>query len=406
MSILPTASQLPISGDDPFSEALLTDPHAFHARLRDAGEVVLLEKYGVYAMGRYETVHAALTNWQGFISSAGVGVSNFRREKPWRPPSLLLEADPPAHNAPRTTLARILSPRSLRRFTTQWEAQAEQHVEELLSGAAGGVLEVDAVPAITEAFPLRVFPDAVGVRREGREHLLPYGDFVFNAFGPPNFLVAAGAESAPEHAAWIATQCERDNLEPGSIGSAVWGAADQGDITQAQAPLIIRSLLTAGVDTTIHALSALLHCFANANDQWDLLRADPSLARRAFDEAIRLESPVQTFFRTATNDIVIGGSVIPEGEKILMFLGAANRDPRRWTAPDRFELDRDPSGHVGFGMGVHQCVGQHVARLEAVSLLKALAARVRRIEPAGPIERHLNNTLRATASLPLRLSLA
>jgi cytochrome P450 len=96
--------------------------------------------------------------------------------------------------------------------------------------------------------------------------------------------------------------------------------------------------------------------------------------------------------------------VLPEGKKILMFLASANRDPRRWANPDAFDLSRDPSGHVGFGMGLHQCVGQHVARLESEALLSALASRVRRIELAGPTRRHYNNTLRAWQSIPLRVS--
>jgi 4-methoxybenzoate monooxygenase (O-demethylating) len=87
-----------------------------------------------------------------------------------------------------------------------------------------------------------------------------------------------------------------------------------------------------------------------------------------------------------------------------MFLAAANRDPRRWADPDAFDLSRDPSGHVGFGMGIHQCVGQHVARLEAESLLTALARRVRTIELAGPTVRHHNNTLRAWESIPVRMT--
>ena len=123
----------------------------------------------------------------------------------------------------------------------------------------------------------------------------------------------------------------------------------------------------------------------------------------AFDEAVRWESPVQTFFRTATADARGGDVAVPDGRKLLMFLAAANRDPRRWTDPDRFDLSRDPSGHVGFGMGLHQCVGQHVARLEAESVLTALAARVARVELAGAPVRHLNNTLRAWEHLPLRL---
>jgi cytochrome P450 len=150
----------------------------------------------------------------------------------------------------------------------------------------------------------------------------------------------------------------------------------------------------------------VLHALATHPDQWQRLRADPSLARVAFDEAVRWESPVQTFFRTANRDVDIDGTVVPDGRKVLFFLAAANRDPRRWTDPDAFDLSRDPSGHLGFGFGIHQCVGQHVARLEAEALLTALAARVERIEPAGPTRRHHNNTLRAFASLPLRFTRA
>ena len=165
----------------------------------------------------------------------------------------------------------------------------------------------------------------------------------------------------------------------------------------------MRSLLTAGVDTTVHGLGAVLRALATDPAAWAALRARPDLARVAFDEAVRWESPVQTFFRTAEVDVPVGDTVVPEGAKILMFLGAANRDPRHWSDPDRFDLTRDPSGHVGFGMGLHQCVGQHVARLEAAALLAALAARVERIEPTAEPTRHLNNTMRAFASQPLRL---
>lgn len=132
-------------------------------------------------------------------------------------------------------------------------------------------------------------------------------------------------------------------------------------------------------------------------------RAGPGLACVAFDEAVRWESPVQTFFRTATQNVEVGEVVVPVGRKILIFLAAANRDPRRWADPAAFDLSRDPSGHVGFGFGLHQCVGQHVARLEAAALLTALAARIGRIEFAGPTRRHHNNTLRAWESVPVRV---
>ncbi|MEW2357097.1 cytochrome P450 [Spirillospora sp. NPDC029432] len=393
-----TAVTTPSLDADPFAAEVLRDPLPLQAALRDAGPVVHLSRYGVYALARYEHVHAALTDWQSFQSGAGVGLANFRYEEPWRPPSLLLEADPPRHDAPRAVLAGILGPRALRRLRDAWFAEAEELVDRVLADRS-----FDAVPALAQAFPLRVFPDAVGLPREGRENLLPYGDHAFNAFGPHNDLVAKGAPRVGELSGWVNAQCARERLSPGGFGARIWEAADKGDITPEQAPLVVRSLLTAGVDTTVHGLGAVLYAFATHPDQWDRLRADPGLARVAFDEAVRWESPVQTFFRTATGDTEIAGTVIPDGRKILMFLGAANRDPRRWAEPDAFDLGRDPSAHVGFGMGLHQCVGQHVARLEAEAVLTALAARVERIELDGPPERHLNNTLRAWASMPVRV---
>lgn len=389
---------LPCDDTDPFSDEILRDPLPFQARLREAGPVVYLTRYGVYALARYDEVHTALTNWQDFESGAGVGLSNFRVEKPWRPPSLLLEADPPHHDAPRRVVTAILRPTALRRLRDQWAAVAEQVVDEALRTPT-----LDAVPALAEAFPLRVFPDAVGIGAEGRENLLPYGNFAFNAFGPHNDLVASAAPAMPQWSQWINDQCVRDALSPVGFGAAIWAAADRGEITPEQAPLIVRSLLTAGVDTTVHALAAALYAFATHPDQWQRVRAEPRLVRVAFDEAIRWQSPVQTFFRTATTDTHIGDVPIPRGQKILMHLGAANRDPRRWKRPDTFDLERDPSGHVGFGMGLHQCVGQHIARLEAEALLIALAAKVAHIELIGPAERLLNNTLRAWRSLPIQL---
>ncbi|QPP06063.1 cytochrome P450 [Streptomyces bathyalis] len=394
----PGHDDLPSSDVDPFGHEVLEDPHPFHAELRESGPVVRLTGYDVYAMGRHEQVHAALTDWQNFESGAGVGLSNFRREKPWRPPSLLLEADPPRHDAPRAVLARILGPRALRRLRDAWFADAAALTEQVLRTG-----EFDAVTSLAEAFPLRVFPDAVGIPEDGRENLLPYGDHLFNAFGPPNDLVRQGNPRIAELSAWVDARCRPGMLDDDGFGAHIWRAAARGDITEAQAPLVVRSLLSAGVDTTVHGLAAVLHAFATHPEQWRRLRRDPSLARVAFDEAVRLESPVQTFFRTAVTDVPIGGTVVEEGSKVLLFLGAANRDPRRWEHPDTFDLARDPSGHVGFGMGIHQCVGQHVARLESEALLTALAERVERIEIAGPVVRHHNNTLRAWRSLPVRV---
>ena len=118
---------------------------------------------------------------------------------------------------------------------------------------------------------------------------------------------------------------------------------------------------------------------------------------------MRFESPVQTFFRTTTRPAGIGGVGLDEGRKVLMFLGAANRDPRRWERPDEYDIARRTSGHVGFGNGVHMCVGQLLARLEGEVLLAAMARKAASPEISGPVERRNNNTLRGLASLPLTI---
>jgi 4-methoxybenzoate monooxygenase (O-demethylating) len=406
MSIASATSGCPDTDADPFGDSILEDPSDFHRMLRDAGPVVFLKRYGVYAMGRYQQVHAALSDWQSFQSAAGVGLSNFRYEKPWRTPSLLLESDPPHHDAPRSVLSTVLNVRALKGLRAKWFDDATRLVDEIAERST----TIDGVADIASVFPLRVFPDAVGVGLEGRDGLVPYGDHLFNAFGPRNDLVERGLPRIGEIAAWVDGQCQREalatNVSDGqpTFGAQIWAAADRGDIAHEQAPLVVRSLLSAGVDTTVLGISAVLFAFASNPSQWQRLRDNPSLARIAFDEAIRWESPVQTFFRTATRDISVGGITVPDGHKILMFLGAANRDPRRWADHDRFDLDRDPSGHVGFGMGIHQCVGQHVARLEAEVLLAAMAERFSEISIAGPPRRHHNNTLRALETLPIALT--
>src|SRR6478735_5010628 len=286
MSLVTTA-EAPHSNIDPFSAEFLADPLLHQEALRELGPVVYLDAYDVFAVARYAEVHQALTDWQSLQSGAGVGLANFRHEKPWRPPSLLLEADPPRHDAPRAVLTALLSARRLRALEEQWRTDAVAVVDELLAGGP----EFDGVTDLAEVFPLRVFPDAVGIGKSGREHLLPYGDFAFNAFGPQNDLLQRAGENIAPTIAWIGEQCRRENLDDHGFGSQIWGAADRGEITHEQAPLVVRSLLTAGVDTTVTGIASLLHAVATTPGAWERLRADRSLLPRAFEEAVRWESP-------------------------------------------------------------------------------------------------------------------
>jgi hypothetical protein len=390
------ASGAPESDIDPFSLEFFEDPHGIHEELREAGPVVRLTRWGVYAVARHAEVHAVLNDPATFCSSRGVGLSDFAKEKPWRPPSLILEADPPAHTRTRAVLNRVLSPAVMKTLREGFVAAAEAKAEELLERGS-----FDGVADLAEAFPLSVFPDALGLGQDGREHLLPYAGVVFNAFGPPNALRQDAILRSAPHQAWVWEQCQRENLAPGGFGAAIHACAERGEITDAEAPMLVRSLLSAGLDTTVNGIGAAIYCLARFPDEWRRLRADPGLARNAFEEAVRFESPVQTFFRTTTRPVELGGVAIAEGEKVLMFLGAANRDPRRWQDPERFDITRRTSGHVGFGSGIHMCVGQLVARLEGEAILSALARRIGSIAITGPVKRRYNNTLRGLESLPL-----
>jgi cytochrome P450 len=292
----------------------------------------------------------------------------------------------------------VLSPAAIRGLRNGFARAADDLIDDLLNRGS-----FDAIRDLAEAFPLTVFPDAVGMPAENRRFLLPYGNMVFNSFGPRNaFFETAVADAAPV-LEWVQAQSRRDSLSETGFGAAIHAATDDGTFSPAEAEVLVRSLLTAGVDTTVNGLGAAVYCLARFPAEFDRLRADPSLARAAFEEAVRLESPVQTFFRTTTRDVVIGEETIPEGRKVLMFLGAANRDPRRWERPESFDTSRRNAGHVGFGTGIHGCVGAVLARLEGEVVLGALARKVRSIEISGEPKRRYNNTLRGMSRLPVTI---
>ena len=383
---------------DPFDRACLADPYAYHDALRDAGPVVWLDRLGCYAMARHSEVQAALKDWQSFVSGRGVGLADFAREEPWRPPSLLLEADPPLHDRTRGLMNRIASLLALKAVRDDWQAKADALVEALAARR-----RFDAVTDLAEVFPMLVFPDLIGLRQDGRENLLPYAAAVFNAFGPRNAVFEEGNAAAADATAWVAQACKRENLVDGGWGMQVYAAADRGDCTQAEAERLVRSFLTAGVDTTVNGIGNMLRAFALHPEQWAAVRAVPALAKRAFEESLRWDSTVQTFFRTAARDVEVAGTTIPEGSKVLLFLAAANRDPRKWEDAARFDVRRVASGHVGFGFGIHQCLGQMVARAEAEVVLGAMLPRIATIRAVGDPVRRLNNTLHALASMPVEI---
>ncbi len=398
--LAPAPAGLPIIDDDPYSDANLRDPYPLFERLRDAGPVVWLSAYNVRAVARFAELRAILTDHTGFINSAGVGPRNHRHEGSWRDPGIL-DADQPQHTPMRAAMADVMTPRVLRPLRAQFEQVARDVVERALQ-----LDVVDGVTDLAEAFTLKAFGDAVGIPDEGRhENLLAHGAMNFSQFGPENDryrqFMAAGEHTVP----WVMANCARERLSPDGLGMRLWQAADAGLISAHQATLLVRALLSAGLDTTILGLGNTLQCLAGAPHQQQLVAQNPRLVKFAVDEALRLESPFTSFFRTTSGEVSVAGHPIADDTKVALFPGSANRDPRQWgDDADRYLVQRAASGHLAFGMGIHQCVGQPISRLEQEVLVNELFRRVSSIEPAGEPEPFVHNTLRGWTRLPLRLT--
>lgn len=208
------------------------DPYDAMEEMRDAGPVIWLSRYSIAAVARHEEVREALSNWRMLSSARGVGMEDFDRHGRFRLPSLILEADPPEHSRARGVLSAVLSPPVLKQIRADIERKAEMLVDQLLERR-----RFDAVADLACAFPLAVFPNAIGLPLAGREKLLPHAEALFNSFGPRNELFKRSAAQADFAA--IQEQGRKENLLPGGLG-------DEGACRRRARRLPIRSIGDAG----------------------------------------------------------------------------------------------------------------------------------------------------------------
>jgi len=389
-----SSGSIPSYHQDLYTDEALTEPYGHYQALRDLGPVVWLAAHGVYAIARYEDVRAVLSDPEAFCSGQGVGLNDIVNEF-GRGTTLMSDGD--EHRQLRSVIGRPLTPKALARLRPQAQALAEALADRLVEEAS-----FDAVPDLAEVLPTTWVPDLLGWPPEGRERLLDWAAATFDGFGPPNDRTNFAGPAILEMAAF-ADRLASSDLPEGSMAAGIREAMEGGDLSPGQCPMAIIDYLGPSLDTTVSGLGNAIWLFASNPEQWQRLRGDPGRARQAFDETLRLESPISGFTRVTTRPVDIGGVELPARARVLVSYASANRDERHWENPERFDIERPNASHVAFGFGEHACAGMGLARLEATEVLAALAARVGRFELVGKPVRKLNTLIRAFASLPVRL---
>ena len=381
---------------DIFTPDAVVNAHAVDNALREFAPVVRLAD-GTHMLGRHEHVAAGLLDWKAFSSAS----------RPWHDPTsprpeILLTDDPPRHTQTRKVIADALSPRALERVKGIFEQRARELVSRLRERET-----VDAVSEVSQAYVFQVLPEILGLPEEGREHMHGFSEMVWATMGPPGELF----DQAMQHdysavIQWLEMQCERGALDPDGIGEQIYAASDSGQVTLAEAKLLLQTLLSAGADTTFITMANALRAWALFPGEYAKLRAEPKKVRAAFDESLRWDAPSRMAGRIATRDVPIDDYVIPAGARCGLMFAAANRDPRFWDAPDEYRLDRDNKHSLGWGYGIHGCVGRTLANMEANALLGEIVAQVESIELAGAYEPWMTTVGHGPIRQPIALTFA
>ena len=426
---------------DPFRPDNFSAPYPFYSRLREIGPVLYLPSRKVYLATTHEAVNTALRDFRTFSSAAGAGYpicsasqdGGIQRTKVLsaaliRAPRLtgrltrftmdrvggwLMRRDPDPVEAPfigtdppqHTNNRRAVQPFFRKDAIQDAAPMVRGHVTELVDRALS-CMTIDAVEAFSAELPARVIADFTGLRAPA-DDAPAWGDGVFDIMGPEpalssyrqaaravGWMLSDGVGDLPEDSACMGRQVIAQGGAPAAGGSLAPGF---------DRVFGLFSIWVAALDTTSCLISNMLSAFADHPDQWQRLRENPSLVGSAVEESLRFDSPIRAFFRTTTDDTVLCGVPIPFGSRVATIFGSANRDPAVFNEPDTFDIGRQPNPHLSFGASIHLCLGAPLARLEAVTLLEALAARVKKIHRPSPGVRSTNSTTRGFRTLPLTL---
>jgi cytochrome P450 len=281
----------------------------------------------------------------------------------------LIASDGERHTALRGVVNRGFTPRQI----TEWEKRAREIVDECMRSIGDGF---DVIEGLAVPLPVTVIAEMLGIEPERRRDFKRWSDTVIHnasgggradPFGP---VVLDAIGEMTRYVVRIARQRRRrpaDDL----ISLLVSGEAGER-LQPIEVVQFVTLLLVAGNETTTNLISNATAALLDHPEQLARVAADPALIPGLIEETLRYDAPIQLLFREALADVQIAGVTIPKGATVVPLLGSANRDERRFSDPDRFDVTRNPQGHVGFGFGKHFCLGASLARLEARVALEAL----------------------------------
>lgn len=359
---------------DPFSEDYFNDPHETYRRLRDEAPVYYSDQYHFYALSRHEDVAAAFKDFETFSSADGITLADFQEDRPPNAPSIIM-MDPPDHRQLRSLVNKVFTPRAI-------QAQ-EPLVRQLISHYLSQVdpAGFDAVAEFSALFPVEVITTMLGVPEEHHQNIRTWLDISLTRQPGEIGVSQAGLDAMVQTAMvyfgvigdrraqprddmisrLIATEVERDD----------GGSKTLDDIEIAGFTTLLGG---AGAETVTKLVGAAVVLFDRHPDQWVQLLADRSAIPAAVEEILRYAAPAQYAMRSARRDVELHGTTIPAGSPVMLIEASANRDERAFTDADRFDINRDRSQaqNLGFGYGVHSCLGAALARMESAIAIEHL----------------------------------
>lgn len=320
----------------------------------------------------------------------------------------LLESEPPTHTRLRRLVAGAFARGHVERLRPRIAELADKLADGLADAGADGS-PVDLIAGYAEPLPVQVIAELLGVPEADWHLLRPWSNAIVKMY---EYAVtpeqrAAAETAAREFVEYLRSLVAQRRRSPGEdlVSSLIAETdAEGGRLSEDELVTTCTLLLNAGHEATVNVVGNGVTTLLDHPDQLAALRADPELVPTAVEELIRYDSPLQLFERTAVEDTVVDGVTVRAGTKIAALLGAANRDPAAFLEPDRFDVTRTPNPHIGFGAGIHFCVGAPLARVELQASLGTLLRRFPALALAARPERRPEFVIRGVKSLPVAVS--